>query len=487
MTTTTTAPAATTGKRRNLVLAVSCSSLFLASLDSTAVTVALPDLQRDLGLDLVALQWVVTAAALARGASLFPAGLLADRFGARRVFGVGVLVFAAASGACALAPSLWPLVVARAVQGIGGALMTPSSIAMLTLTFTDPRQRAQALGFWSASAGMSTAIGPLLGGVLVAVAGWRGVFLLCLPFAALVLGGLLLTPRDRPSGRVRRFDVAGLTLLGAAMVLVTYALSASARYNWASPWVLMPLAGAAAAVWGFRVVERRASEPVLAPGTFARPLLRGAALVAGLAYLCLAGMSFVNSLYLQQVRGLEPLAAGLMSLPLTVTTMAAALISGRWLGRSGPRPPVLLGVAMLTAALVVLALTTTVTGPLWPLLVGFFLMGCGMGLTNPPATASAVASLEPARSGTASAITSVSRQLGTNIGVAALGAVTVTVAAAMTGTSLPSAVTDPHAFTVGIRVAYATTALVAGVAWFAAGRLFRDSRPGPDPPAPGGS
>ncbi len=482
--TTTVSTGGRLGGAARFTLVVSCSSLFLGSLDSTAVTVALPDLQADLGLDVATLQWVVTIAALARGALLFPAGVLADRFGPRRMFALGTAIFAGASAVCAASPSVGLLLAARAVQGAGGALMTPSSIALLVVTFTEPRARAQALGFWSASAGVATAIGPLVGGALVTVAGWRAVFVLCLPFATLILLGIRRVPRDRPADSdADRFDITGLALLGAAMILATSALSAVARHGWATVQVLGGLAGAAVAVAGFAMVERRVRVPVLRPGTFADRRIRGAVLAAGLAYLCLAGMAFVNSLYLQQVRGLSPLQAGLMSLPLTVTTTAAAVLAGRWMGTAGPRPPVLAGLGLLAGSLILLAALTTPAGPLWPLLVGYLLMGLGMGLTNPPATASAVAGLGGERSGTASAITSISRQLGTNVGVALAGGIATSVAGSLAGAAIGSAGSAPEEFTAGVRVAYAATAALVSLGWIVAGRLFPASA-GPDPPPP---
>lgn len=451
-----------------IALIACCSSLFLSSLDTSALIVALPSLQRDLGLDIAGLQWVVVANALARGSTLFLAGSLADRYGPRTIFRIGVAVFGVASLLCFVSSGYSELLLWRVLQGIGGSLMTPASISLLTGTFRDPVSRSRALGSWSAAAGISTALGPVVGGLLVATVGWRSVFLLCLPFAVIVIISLRWVA-ESPLPRVhRRIDVAGHVSIAAVLLLLTYGLSGGAREGWTSVPTLASLAGAAVAIWIVIRVERRATDPVLDLAVFKKPELRGAVMTAGFSYFCLTGMNFVNTLYLQQVRGFEPWQAGLMALPLTVGTLLAAKVSGRLLGLYGARRPILIAYSFLVAAMTLLAVVTTVTSSIAFVLVAYGLLGIGMGMANPPSTSSAVAALPSERAGSASAITSTSRQIGMNLGTATLGAVAVSIAGAL---AAPDAVTRGD-FTSGMRIAYAATALLAVAGLIAARRCF---------------
>ncbi|WP_186455251.1 MFS transporter [Rhodococcus rhodochrous] len=445
-----------------------CSSLFLSSLDTSALVIALPALQDDLDLDITALQWVVVANALARGSTLFLAGSLADRYGPRRIFRIGVALFGAASLLCFFSSGFGELIAWRVLQGIGGSLMTPASISLLTGTFQDPVARSRALGSWSATAGVSTALGPVVGGVLVSTVGWRSVFLLCLPFAMIVFASLLRV-QESPMPRTRRgIDAAGHVSIAACLFFVTLALTGGARDGWLSAGTLIALTGAALAGAAVVVVERRATDPVLDLTVFRSPQLRGAVMTAGFSYFCLTGMNFVNALYLQQVRGYTPWEAGLMALPLTVATLIAATVSGRLLGRFGPRRPILIAYCFLASAMAVLALAASISSPIGWVLAAFALLGTGMGLANPPSTSSAVASMPNDRAGAASAITSTSRQIGMNLGTASLGAVTVSIAGVL---AAPGPVTADH-FTTGMRWVYAGTAIAAVVTLFAANRCF---------------
>ncbi|WP_199804972.1 MFS transporter [Nocardia jinanensis] len=445
-----------------------CASLFLSSLDTSALVVALPALQADLGLDVAGLQWVVVANALARGSTLFLAGSLADRYGPRRVFRIGVVLFGAASLMCFLSSGFVELITWRVLQGIGGSLMTPASISLLTGVFQDPVARSRALGSWSATAGVSTALGPVIGGVLVAAVGWRSVFLICLPFAALVVVGLRWVPESPVPRLRRRIDPAGHVSIAATLFFVTFALSGGARDGWMSASTVLGSIASAVSMAVVVRVERRAVDPVLDLTVFRRPQLRGAVLTAGFSYFCLTGMNFVNTLYLQQVRGYAPWEAGLMALPLTAGTLVAAQVSGRLLGRHGPRKPILLAYLFFVAAMASLALAASTTSSIGWVLVAFALLGIGMGMANPPATSSAVAALPPERAGSASAITSTSRQVGMNLGTAALGAVTVSIAGVLARPETVSA----HDFTSGMRIAYAATAVAAVLALIAANRWF---------------
>lgn len=461
-------PAAQPVRHPRTALLACCASLFLSSLDTSALVVALPSLQADLGLDIGGLQWVVVANALARGSTLFLAGSLADRYGPRRVFRIGVVVFGCASLLCFVSSGFAELIVWRVLQGIGGSLMTPASISLLTGVFQDPVARGRALGTWSATAGVSTALGPVMGGILVATVGWRSVFLICLPFAALVVISLRFVP-ESPVPRVRRgIDAAGHLSIAATLFFVTFALSGGARDGWLSAPTLLALAAAGLSLVAVVRVERRAADPVLDLSVFRRPQLRGAVLTAGFSYFCLTGMNFVNTLYLQQVRGFSPWEAGLMALPLTAGTLVAAQVSGRLLGRYGPRKPVLVAYVFLISAMALLAAVASVSSSIGWVLAAFALLGIGMGMANPPSTSAAVGALPRERAGSASAITSTARQVGMNLGTATLGAVTVSVAGLFAGAG-PIAADD---FTSGMRIAYLATATAAVLALIAANRWF---------------
>lgn len=460
--------AASSVRHPRTALLACCASLFLSSLDTSALVVALPALQADLGLDVAGLQWVVVANALARGSTLFLAGSLADRYGPRRVFRAGVVLFGCASFLCFVSSGFTALVVWRVLQGIGGSLMTPASISLLTGVFQDPVGRGRALGTWSATAGVSTALGPVVGGVLVATVGWRSVFLICLPFAALVVFGLRFVPESPVPLQRRGLDPAGHLSIAATLFFATFALSGGARDGWVSPPTLLATMATGLSLAIVVRVERRAADPVLDPAVFRRPQLRGAVLTAGLSYFCLTGMNFVNTLYLQQVRGYSAWEAGLTALPLTTGTLLAAQVSGRLLGRYGPRKPVLLAYAFLITAMALLALVASATSSLGWVLVAFALLGVGMGMANPPATSSAVSALPRERAGSAGAITSTARQVGMNLGTAALGALAVSAAGLFAG----SAPVTGEDFTSGMRIAYAATAAVAVLALIAANRWF---------------
>lgn len=457
-----------TARYPRAALPACCASLFLSSLDTSALVVALPALQADLGLGVAHLQWVVVANALARGSTLFLAGSLADRYGPRRIFRIGVVLFGLASLLCYLSSGFAELIIWRVLQGIGGSLMTPASISLLTGVFQDPVARSRALGTWSATAGVSTALGPVIGGVLVTAVGWRSVFLICLPFAALVVIGLRWVPESPVPRQRRRIDPAGHISIAATLFFVTFALSGGARDGWLSAPTLLALAASVLSVPVVVWVERRAADPVLDLTVFRRPQLRGAVLTAGFSYFCLTGMNFLNTLYLQQVRGFTAWEAGLMALPLTAGTLIAAQVSGRLLGRHGPRRPILVAYLFLITAMAALAVAASTTSSIGWVLGAFALLGIGMGMANPPATSSAVAALPADRAGSASAITSTSRQVGMNLGTAALGAVAVSVAGVLARPEPVSA----QDFTSGMRLAYAATAVVAVLAFVAANRWF---------------
>lgn len=292
----------------------------MAMLDGTVVNVALPRIGTDLGAPLAALQWTLNAYLLTLAGLILLGGALGDRYGLRRVFLIGVLWFAAASAACAAAPTIEVLVAARAVQGVGGALLTPGSLAMLQAVF-HPDDRSAAVGLWSGLGGVSAAIGPFLGGWLVDGPGWRWIFLLNVPLAALVVAvASRHVPESRDESATGRFDVLGAALAALALGSVTYALTAAGDGLSAVVWV----SGAAGLLLGtaFVVVERRVPEPMLPLGLFSSRLFTAVNLVTLCVYAAFSGVFFLLVVQLQIVSGFSPLVSGLALLPITVLMLA---------------------------------------------------------------------------------------------------------------------------------------------------------------------
>jgi EmrB/QacA subfamily drug resistance transporter len=461
-----------------VTLAVCCTALFMTTLDNTIVNVALPSLQRELRSSASGLQWTVDSYVLVRASLLFICGSLADRFGRRRSFAVGLVGFALASLACSLAPNLGALIGFRALQAVGGALMTPSSLAIITNTFTDPERRARAVGIWSATTGLSTAGGPVLGGLLVQTVGWRSVFWVNVPIGIAALVGTRVLRESRAAGTPRRLDVPGQLLVTGALATLTYALISGPEAGWGSGVVVWLLLASVVLGAGFVVRERRSDHPLLDLRYFANPALTGAVLIAIAAFLALGGFLFFNTLYLQNLRGFSPLHAGLLTVPTTLATLVLAPWAGRITGRRGPRLPATSACFLIGAAMATLAVVTAPATPLWLLLVGYLLLGSGMGLVNPPATNAAVAAMPPEQAGVASATTSTARQVGTNLGIALLGSVVFSTAAAAGrpaaghgGGALAGA--TAVAFTHGMRYGYAVAALLAIACAFVSIRAFR--------------
>ncbi|MFE5628610.1 MFS transporter [Streptomyces sp. NPDC056543] len=430
-TTTTTAPAtvppALSARRRWTVLAVCALSMFLVGVDTTIVNVGLPDIGRGLGVGTHGLQWTVDAYTLVLASLLMVSGALADRFGRRRVFRSGLVIFGLASLACAFAPSLGVLVAARAVQGIGASMLSPVALAIVVNAMPDARERARAIGVWAAVFGLSMAAGPVTGGALIASFGWRSVFWINVPVvvAALVLVAVFV-PESRAE-RARRLDLPGQLLLTAALFLGVGLLIEGPRIGWASPAaltgdVLIVLVAAA-----FVRVERRTPEPLMDLGLFRRPAFTAAVLGAVSVFVALSISLLLTTLYLQQARGWTPLASGVATLPMALGATLCAPWSGILVGRWGPRIPLLVAGGFTAAGgLCLVNLDQNTHLPL--LLTAFLLLGVGFGFANAPLTNTAVSGLPRSQAGVAGAITSTARQVGSAVGIALAGGLVVGVA-----------------------------------------------------------
>ncbi|MFC4504846.1 MULTISPECIES: MFS transporter [Streptomyces] len=407
-------------RRRQLVLAICCMSLLIVSLDNTVLNVALPSMERDLHATTAGLQWTIDAYTLVLAALLMLAGSTADRIGRRKVFMAGLVVFSLGSLLCSLAPNLDLLIAARMVQAVGGSMLNPVAMSIITNTFTDPRERARAIGVWGAVVGISMAAGPLVGGLLVESVGWRSIFWLNLPVG---LAALILTLRYIPESRApkaRRPDPVGQLLVIALFGSLTYAIieAPEAGLSTSGPFAVVALA----ALIGLLRYEPRRAEPLIDLRFFRSAPFSGATVVAVSAFAALGGFLFLSTLYLQNVRGLDALHAGLWMLPMAVPTFLCAPVSGRLVGTRGPRLPLTIAGTALTASALLFAAFDAETSDT-TLFLGFVLFGVGFGFVNAPITNTAVSGMPRTQAGVAAAVASTSRQLGQTLGVAVVGAV----------------------------------------------------------------
>ncbi|MFJ3440566.1 MFS transporter [Streptomyces sp. NPDC086081] len=389
----------------------------MALLDSTVVNVALPRIGRDLDADLAALQWTVNAYMVTLAGLILLGGALGDRFGRRKVFVVGVVWFAVASLLCGLAPNAQVLIAARALQGVGGALLTPGSLALIQASF-HPDDRGRAVGLWSGFGGIGAAVGPFVGGWLVDGPGWRWVFLLNVPLAALCVPVALRHVPESGDGRAHgRFDVLGAVLGAVALALVTYALIEAGAGGAVA--AVAAVAGVAAAV-AFVVVERRRAEPMMPPDIFASRQFTAVNLVTLCVYAALGGFFFLAALQLQVVVGYSALAAGTALLPTTALMLLLSARSGELADRTGPRLPLTVGPLLCAAGM--LLMLRAGPGASYPgdVLPALLVLGLGMVTLVAPLTATVLGSVDVARAGLASGINNAAARAAGLVAVAAL-------------------------------------------------------------------
>jgi EmrB/QacA subfamily drug resistance transporter len=406
----------------NLVLAICCLSMMLVGMDVTIVNVALPAIQIDLHASLSGLQWIVDAYTLVVASFLMLAGSMSDRFGRRRIFQFGLVLFLTGSLLCSLAHSIGQLVAFRALQGLGASMLNPVALGIIANAFPAPKDRARAVGVWGAVSGLSLALGPLLGGALTQAAGWRSIFWINLPvgLAALALAAKFVPESKAPHARA--FDPVGQFLVIAGLASLVYAVIEGPRHGWLSiPIVTLFLASALALIC-FLLYEPRRNEPLLDLRFFKSIPFSSAIALAVCAFASFAGFLFLNALYLQQVKGFSALNSGLCTLPLALLMTLTAPLSGKMVGSLGARPPLLIaGAAFILSTLMLTALADGTSVP-W-LLVAYSLFGVGLGMVNPAITNNAVAGMPLSQAGVAAAVASTARQVGAALGVAVAGTV----------------------------------------------------------------
>ncbi|EFC82726.1 DHA2 family efflux MFS transporter permease subunit [Parafrankia sp. EUN1f] len=376
----------------------------IASIDATAVSVALPSIGRDLGADLASLQWVITAYTVTLAGFLLVGGSLGDRYGRRRVFMIGVGWFAVASLLCGIAPNVPVLVAARALQGVGGALLAPGSLAILQASFA-VGDRPRAIGAWSGLSGVATAVGPFLGGWLVEVLSWRLVFFINLPLVAAVLVvAARHVPESTDPGATGRVDLAGAVLVTGGLVGLSYGLIEGPDSGWDAPAVLGALLLGVASLAGFVAVERRAATPMMPLDLFGSRQFSAANMVTFVVYASLGGALFLLPIQLQQVGGYSPLAAGTALLPLTIVMLTLSARSGALAERIGPRAQMTVGPVVAAAGLALITRAAGEGGYLLDVLPGVIVLGLGLATVVAPLTSTALGAAPAEHAGIASAV-----------------------------------------------------------------------------------
>jgi EmrB/QacA subfamily drug resistance transporter len=440
----------------------------LASLDATVVNIALPTIGRDLDADLASLQWVVNAYTLTLSGFLLLGGSLGDRYGRRRVFTIGVTWFAAASLLCAVAPTSEALIGARALQGVGAALLTPGSLAIIEAVF-EPKDRGAAIGAWSGLSGVAVAAGPFVGGWLIQAVSWRLIFVINLPLALVVLwiAGRHV-PESRDPGAAQRLDLAGTALAALGLAGVIWGLIQGPVDGWGSPSVLGALAGGAAALIGFVVVEARSPHPLVPLELFSSRLFSAANVVTFVVYAALGGTFFLLPIQLQTTLGLSPLESGAALIPITVLMLLLSPRAGRLTARIGPRVPMTVGPLLAAVGVGLLARVGPGGSYLSEVLPALLVFGLGLSLTVAPLTATVLQAASEEHAGVASAVNNDVARIAGLVAVAGLPVI-----AGISGTDYA----DPQALTDGFRIAVMVCAGLCAAGGLLAWATIR--RPGP--------
>ena len=453
--------------RKWWTLAAVAFGLFMIMLDNTVVNVALPSIERDLHISISQLEWIVTSYALVFAALLITGGKLADLLGRRKIFVVGLAVFSLSSLACGLAPSAGFLIGARAVQGVGAALMNPATLSIITATFP-PKQRGQAIGIWAGVSALALAIGPLAGGLIVDNIGWNWIFFINVPVGVLgiVVSQFFIT-ESRDTSHEQSVDFPGLVTSAGALFALSYALIEGNQRGWSSAEILGLLAGAAVLLAAFIVLESRQRLPMLDLSLFRISSFVGANVVALLVSLGMFGVFFYISLYVQNILGYSPTKAGAVFLPMTILIILIAPIAGKLSDRIGGRwlmggGMTLLGISLLFYQRVGLHST------FWTLLPSLVLGGVGMALTMSPMTSVAMGSVPVDKAGVGSGVLNSFRQVGGSLGIAVMGAILAAYLHAGPGTQLAK-----QQYVDGLHAALLVSALIAFAAAIVAVVLVR--------------
>jgi DHA2 family methylenomycin A resistance protein-like MFS transporter len=438
------------------VLAATSISYIVVILDTSIVNVALGSIADALATDTAGLQWVVNAYTLSFASLLLTGGALGDRLGAKNVYFAGLAVFTLASGLCGLAPNLAALTGARVLQGIGASMLVPCSLMLINRAYTDPGERSRAIGLWAGCGGAAMAGGPLVGGFLIQVFGWRSIFLANLPIGLIGLWLTSRVARDERALVTRHLDLAGQATAIVALGTLIAVLIEGPSFGWRSPWSLSGIAVSVLAGGGFVGIESKRSQPMLPLSLFGNRVFSGAAFVSMVSALTFYGLIFTLSLYFQQVRAYSPLMTGLAFLPLTALVTAGSMSAARVVRVWGPRWPICVALGFYTTGFLAMLMSTD-TSPYWLIALPMPAIGFFAGLITPMATSSLIDTVDKNRAGIAAGVLNSARQMGAALGVAVFG----TMVAAL------------HRFESGMHSAMATAAavsLTAAMAWWLASK-----------------
>ena len=414
-------------RRRWIALGILCLSLLLAVVDNTIVNVALPTLNSDLGASTTQLQWIVDAYTLVFSSLLLTMGHLGDRIGRKRALQLGLALFAITSALAALSTTSGQLIGARALMGVGAALIFPATLAILVNVFTDAKERAAAIGIWTAMVGVAVAIGPITGGFLLEHFSWGAIFFVNIPVAIVAIGlAAVLLPESRDP-KVGPLDFRGLVLSAAGVGLIIWAIIEAPSWGWGSLGILAALIGGVVLLVVFTLVERRLEHPMLDVRLFKNARFTAASLSVTTAFFALFGFIFLITQYLQLVEGFSPLQAGIRTLPFAVATGVMSPLAIVLMHRFGSKRIVVVGLLVMAAGFLV-ATTLDVDTPYFgAVIVSMVLIAAGLGLTTSPATESIMGALPPEQAGAGSAVNDTTREFGGTLGVAVVGSIFLSV------------------------------------------------------------
>ena len=472
--------------RKWWTLGAMCFALFMIMLDNTVVNVALPSIQKDLGASISGLEWTINGYTLSFAVLLATGGRLGDIFGRRRMFQIGVVIFALSSATAGLAPDQTALVVSRVVQGIGAALMMPGTLSIITDAFP-PEERGKAMGTWAGVSALALAVGPVLGGFLTEHVSWRAIFYLNIPVA---IGAILATTfavrESRDTSVGKDVDFAGVAALTVGLTALVLALVEGNSWGWGSAGIIALIGASAISLVGFVFIEQRVKAPMVQFDLLSDRNFLGAVVVALIITFAMMGVFFFLALYMQNILGYSPLEAGVRFLPSTLMIVTVAPISGRLADRYGPRWLIVGGLLLLTASLLTFT-QIAVDSSYLALLPGFMLLGIGIALTMSPMTSAAMNAVPVQKAGIASGVLSMFRMVGGSLGIAVSGAIFQ----GAVGSSFETA--SPQQFVDGLSSAMAVSAGVTFLGVFVGGLAIRAKGKSVSPEAaeaavnPGGS
>ena len=408
-------------RRKWWTLAAVSFGLFMIMLDNTVVNVALPAIQEDLGADLSQLQWIVAGYALTFAALMLIGGKLADAFGRRLIFVIGIVIFTLASLWCGLSDTSEMLIVARVVQGAGAALMNPATLSIISATFP-PKQRGAAIGIWAGVSALALAIGPLVGGLLTEHLSWHWIFFINVPVGVVAIAASLMLITESKDETHVSLDLPGLGTSALGLFALTYGLIEANSYGWTSARIVGSFVVAVVALASFVMIERRSRFPMLDLSLFRSGTYTGANLTMLLVALAMFGVFFFVSLYMQNILGYSAVQAGAAFLPMTLLIILVAPIAGKTSDRFGSRWLMTIGMVLLGVQLLYFSQLST-TSSFWNLLPGFILGGFGMAMAMTPTAAAATRAVPVQKAGVGSAVLNAMRQVGGSIGIALMGAI----------------------------------------------------------------